>query len=283
MKKNKSQRTRPLKREKENHSSAQMSKVSAGQQVENLSDGEERELEHFLSLQQTIGNRAVQRALAQPAGKLEGLSRQALMRQKAAAPAEKAKEKEKEETGTPSGAGWVKEFPTSKEVSDLDSSFAGKVQNFIAALQAAGATVTINATKRPLERAFLMHWAWMIAKKGYDPRKVPAMKGVEINWWHGDLKSSKDAAQEMVDGYGINKLKVPPSLTSHHITGKAIDMEISWSGDLVIKNAKGAAILIKTSPKNQTNRALIAVGRTYQVIHYIEVAKDKVHWSVDGH
>jgi hypothetical protein len=231
-------------------------------------------------LQHQIGNRAVERALAQQAEGLGGPSRQALMRQKAA---EKAKETKKEEGGTPSGAGWVKEFPTSKEVSDLDSSFAGKVQNFVAALQAAGATVTINATKRPPERAYLMHWAWMIAKKGYDPRKVPAMKGVEINWWHGDLKTSKDAAQEMVDGYGINKLKVAPSLTSHHITGKAIDMEISWSGDLVIKNAKGAAILIKTSPKNQTNRALIAVGRTYQVIHYIEVAKDKVHWSVDGH
>jgi hypothetical protein len=234
-------------------------------------------------LQHQIGNRAVQRALAQQASEPGNVSDKTLMRKKTANPAQAANEAGKEEVKTPSGASWVQEFPTSTDVSDLDSSFSGKVQKFVSALEEAGAAVTITATKRPLERAYLMHWAWMIVKKGYDPRKIPAMKGVDINWWHGDQKTSKDAAQEMVDSYGINKLKVPPSLKSNHITGKAIDMKISWSGELTIKNAKGVEVLIKTSPKDHTNRKLIAVGKTYQVIHFIDIAKDKVHWSVNGH
>lgn len=234
-------------------------------------------------LQHQVGNRAIQRALAQNTEELGTVSDITLMRQKTKDPEQAVKETGKDESKTPSGASWVQEFPTSTEVSDLDSSFSGKVQKFIAALEEAGATVTITATKRPPERAYLMHWAWMIVKKGHNPRKIPAMKGVEINWWHGDQKTSKDAAKEMVDGYGINKLKVPPSLKSNHIAGKAIDMKISWSGDLTIKNAKGDEVLIKTSPKDHTNRKLIAVGKTYQVIHFIETAKDKVHWSVNGH
>ena len=35
-------------------------------------------------------------------------------------------------------------------------------------------------------------------------------EGVNINWWHGDAAKSKQAAQEMVDGYGINNLGVAP-------------------------------------------------------------------------
>ena len=150
-------------------------------------------------LSQQIGNRAVQRALARGI-----LPEQALMRQEKAVTEDT---KAKEEPKILSGAAWYDEFPTSTEVSDLDSSFSGKVQKFITALEQAGASVTINATKRPAERAYLMHWAWMIAKKGFDPRKVPAMKGVNINWWHGDLATSKHAAQEMVDKYQINKLE----------------------------------------------------------------------------
>jgi hypothetical protein len=223
-------------------------------------------------LQQHLGNRALQRALAQGL-----LSKQAVMRQRTAG-AEAV-----EETKTLSGASWVEEFPTSTEVSDLDSSFSGKVQKSITALESAGAAVEITATKRPAERAYLMHWAWMIAKKGYNPRRVPALEGVEINWWHGDLGTSRNAAQEMVDRYGINKLKVAPALNSHHITGKAIDMKISWGGDLTILNARGMEVLITTSPRDHTNRQLIVVARTYQVIHYIDVAKDRVHWSIDGH
>lgn len=228
-----------------------------------------------MSLHHQIGNRAVQQIIARKVLEKGDFSPQTLMRQK-------AEETEAEDDSTLSGAHWHSEFPTSTELSDLDGTFAGRVQKFIAALEKAGANVEITATKRPAERAFLMHWAWMIAKKGYDPRKVPTMKGIHINWWHGDQAKSKDAAQDMCDKYELNKLKVPPALNSHHIAGKAIDMKISWGGDLLIKNAKGIEVLIKTTPRNHTNAALIAVGKTYQVFHFKEVEKDKVHWSVDG-
>jgi len=240
---------------------------------------ENQDASGLVRLQQAIGNRAVQQVIAQRALERGELGSHALMRELAEEAAAKPKAVEEK---TLSGASWYDEFPTSTSVGDLDGTFSGKVQKFIAAVEKAGAKVEITATKRPAERAYLMHWAWLIAKKGYNPRKVPSMKGVNINWWHGDKAASKDAAQEMCDKYAINKLKVSPSLKSYHIVGKAIDMKISWGGDLIIKNAKGIDILIQSSPKNHTNAALIAVALTYQVIHFSPVDKDKVHWSVDG-
>ncbi len=117
-----------------------------------------------------------------------------------------------------------------------------------------GAQVTISATKRPEERAYLMHWSWMIAKGHYDASKVSAKAGVNINWWHGDQAKSEAAAQEMVDGYGINNLQVAPSLKSRHIEGNAIDMSISWSDSLKIKNADGTDVSITSTPRDGTNR-----------------------------
>ncbi len=236
-----------------------------------------------MTLHHQVGNRAIQQihnsanppAVMQQALTQGALGAQTLMRQK-------TEEPKPEDPTTLSGAHWHDEFPTSTELSDLDGTFAGRVQKFIAALEKAGATVEITATKRPAERAFLMHWAWMIAKKGFDPKSVPAMKGVDIHWWHGDQAKSKDAAQAMCDKYQLNKLKVPPALNSHHITGKAVDMKIKWEGDLLIKNAKGIEVLIKSSPRDHTNAAIIRMAQTYQVIHFKDVQKDKVHWSVDG-
>ena len=55
-----------------------------------------------------------------------------------------------------SGADWVKQFPTSKDVEDLASPFRENVKSFLAALDAAKATVSISATYRPKERASLV-------------------------------------------------------------------------------------------------------------------------------
>src|ERR1700761_7026349 len=118
-----------------------------------------------------------------------------------------------------SGASWVSQFPTSKDVEDLASPFKDDLKEFLAALSAAGATVEISATYRPKERAFLMHYAFAIARKGLNPTAVPAMDGVDIDWVHRkadgtiDLSASKDAAEDMVDGYGI---VYEPALNSNH-------------------------------------------------------------------
>jgi hypothetical protein len=68
-----------------------------------------------------------------------------------------------------SGKDWVNKFPTSKSVADLDPTFGANVSKFLAALAAAGASVAINATYRPKERAYLMHYAFRIARQGLSP------------------------------------------------------------------------------------------------------------------
>ena len=182
-----------------------------------------------------------------------------------------------------SGAAWVAKFPGSKAIADLEDDFEAKVTAFHGMLGTAGATTTITSTLRPKERAFLMHWSWKIVKDGQDPQMIPTMAGVDINWWHGDLTTSKAKAQEMVNGYGINGLGVAPALNSRHTEGKAIDMQVTWSGNLSVTKKDGTAVTISSTPRDSTNVDLITVAATYGVIHFTNVAADKVHWSTDGH
>ena len=70
----------------------------------------------------------------------------------------------------PSGAHWVTQFPGSSQDANLEPGFRLNVQEFKKALQAAGATTRTTSTYRPPERAYLMHWSWMIVKMGVDPQ-----------------------------------------------------------------------------------------------------------------
>ena len=141
----------------------------------------------------------------------------------------------------PSGTEWVSKFPTSKSIGDLKGSFAGSMKRFQAALTKAGAKVTVSATYRLPERAYLMHYAFLI-DGGLDPKKAPAMSGVAIDWEHKDKSGKADpkaalkAAKDMVKAYHI---AYQPALKSRHTEGFAIDMDISWSGTLSIEDAKG--------------------------------------------
>ena len=49
---------------------------------------------------------------------------------------------------------------------------------------------------------------------------------------HGDDKASRKAAQEMVT---LAHMAFLASLTSNHTKGLAIDMDVSWKGDLFLK------------------------------------------------
>jgi hypothetical protein len=183
-----------------------------------------------------------------------------------------------------SGVSWVSKFSGSSSTSDLIASFKTSVDNFIAAMEAGGATVTISATLRPKERAHLMHYSWEIAKADLDPEKVPDCAGVDIDWVHRDadakvdLPASKKAAQEMVTGYGIVK---EPSLTSRHTEGRAIDMTISWAKDLKIKDAKDSETIIATTPRSGENSELQKAGKSFGVIK-ATFSGDPPHWSDDG-
>ncbi len=182
----------------------------------------------------------------------------------------------------PSGKSWVSQFPTSTSVDDLVSPFRENLKAFLAALSSAGASVTINATYRPVERAYLMHYAFRIAREGLNPQDVPAMSGVDIQWGHRnsagkpDIVASRRAAEDMVAAYGI---AFRPALRSNHTARLAVDMSIAWSGILSIVNASGKKVVITASPRSGSNADLIRVGKTYGVI---KLVSDPPHWSQNG-
>ncbi len=189
-----------------------------------------------------------------------------------------------------SGAQWYSRFMPVASIDNLVDPFKSNVRRFVAAMEEAGASVDISATRRPPQRAYLMHYAFSIATQGMDPTTVPDYDGdgeaVNIEWVHRDaggnvdLAASRRAAQEMCNKYSIAYM---PSLTSHHIKGIAIDMSISWTGTLKVKNADGDVVSVTGSPRNGFNSQLIAVGATYSVIKFYDHSADEPHWSADGH
>lgn len=151
----------------------------------------------------------------------------------------------------PAGRAWCERFPTERTTAGLVLPFRRYVQNFITHLERrCGCTVEINATRRPEQRAWLMHHAWRITREGLDPAEVPARDDIAIAW-------TREGAAEMVEVYG---LVARPSLTSRHITGQAIDMEVhGWT---------------------RGRPALERLGKAYGVVPL--GASDPVHWSTDG-
>jgi hypothetical protein len=182
-----------------------------------------------------------------------------------------------------SGPEWVPEFSTSKKIDDLTEPFRTNVKRFLVALKAANATVVVADTLRRPERAYLMHFSFAIAREDADPARVPPRAGVDIQWVHrtstggSDARASKEAAARMVEGYGI---VFKPALNSRHTEGNAIDMSISWIGDLVIAKADGTSVTITSAPRDGNNASLQQVGSSYGVV---KLVTDPPHWSVDGH
>ena len=174
----------------------------------------------------------------------------------------------------------------SDKISDLESDFQSKVNEFESALKAAGASISIDTTKRPAERAHVLHYAWQVAKGEIKASAVPSMTGVDITWDHGSEAASKKGAQEILDAATV---KSKPSLTSNHIDGKAIDWTITWTGDLKIKKKDGTEIEIKSKPRSggdPGNTELHSVGEGYGVIKGLftgpKQKRDAPHWSSDG-
>jgi hypothetical protein len=181
-----------------------------------------------------------------------------------------------------SGDQWVSRFTGSARLDDLIEPFQTNVRSFKSAIEAAGASVRISATYRPVERAYMMHWSYLIAKGAKKAKDIPALSGVNIEWDHGDEKKSIAAAKEMTSGFEIDNLKTTPALASNHTKKLAIDMTISWKGTLTIQNADDEAVVIESSPRDGMNPDLIKVGASYNVIKYNRTGTDKPHWSVDG-
>lgn len=110
------------------------------------------------------------------------------------------------------------------------------------------------------------------------------MSGVNIAWAHRgangrvDRAASKRGAEEMVQAFWIGRAGGAPQQDTAR---RAIDMSISWSGTLAIKNAAGQTVSIRGEPRTGArNSDLHRVGRTYGVI---KLVNDPPHWSDNGH
>ena len=185
-----------------------------------------------------------------------------------------------------SGRAWVNRFPEVTNLDALVEPFRSNAKRFVGALTTAGATVTLKSVYRPVERAYLMHWCCLIARQQVNPTDVPALRGVEIQWAHPlprpqvgiDLAASRQAAGQMMRAYGI---VYAPALKSRHTERKALDMEISWTGDLTITKADRTVVTIKSLPRTgHGNAEMQGVANSYGVYR---LPADRVHWSSDGH
>lgn len=181
-----------------------------------------------------------------------------------------------------SGAKWAQQFPGGTDISDLAGTFRHAVDDFVRAMIEAGIKVKIDATYRPIQRSYLMHWSWRIVNDGIDPATIPPMAGVEIEWQHPTAAGSLKAANDMVDALSIRRLRTKPALRSQHNFRLAIDMSLSWSGTVSVVDANGDLVHIKALPRTGMNRQLIEVGATYGVRKYVGGSRDVPHWSNNG-
>lgn len=178
-------------------------------------------------------------------------------------------------------------YKSSKEIKDLDKDWGPKLQEFIDALTAAGATADITVGYRSQQRQYLMYYCAQIARGNMTAAEVDKLDklGVDIKWDHGDDAKSKKAAQEMLDRFGIGTNPVGKPTSSNHTKGLAVDMNISWTGDLKIKKKDGTEVTIKGAPRTGLNKDLWDVGDSYGVKKYekYSTGDDPPHWSSDGH
>ena len=181
-----------------------------------------------------------------------------------------------------SGARWAQRFLGGTNIRDITGTFRHAVDEFVSAMNEAGIRVQIEATYRPTQRSYLMHWSWRIVNDGFDPAKIPAMAGVEIEWEHPTAAASLRAANDMVDALSIRRLRTEPALRSQHNFRLAIDMSLSWSGTVSVADANGKVVLINTLPRTGMNRQLIEIGATYGVKKYVGGSRDVPHWSNNG-
>ena len=181
-----------------------------------------------------------------------------------------------------SGPQWCPRFPRGRSVATLSPSFQLAVSSFLWALEQAGANYSIANTFRPLEACHLMRYSWMIWKGLIKPENVPNCPGVLINWVHPLAADSQRAAFEMCKTYKITQLLTAPAATSNHTKNVAIDVSISWVGILSAIDGEGENMKIETSPRDNMNKELWALGKTFGVIRYFQPEKDRPHWSIDG-
>ena len=193
-----------------------------------------------------------------------------------------------------SGKEWVKEYKEKEGQSeesllnDLESNFKNNVVTFINVLRNSGASVVVTSTRRSKKRATLMHYAWRIGvSKDITPQQAQIetqKENIPINWIHTDSSGkyseeiSREKALEMKNAYGMRD---KASLTSNHILGKAVDMTITWTKDIEIKDKTGKEYTL-TPNDGAKCKELHDIGATYGVHKLVKNPPDDPHWSFNG-
>jgi hypothetical protein len=72
---------------------------------------------------------------------------------------------------------------------------------------------------------------------------------------------------------------VAPSLTSNHISGKAVDMNITWTGSKKFKQKDGKEVEVTFMSNVNSNTLLHQIGASYGVKKH---TSDAPHWSHNG-
>lgn len=181
-----------------------------------------------------------------------------------------------------SGAKWwnanQSKYRNRRGLEYLEGNFRDNASRFIGALRKAGAIVSVGSTRRHKIRAHLMHYSWQVSKGDVRASEVPAVANLVIEWDHSNEEESRKGAREMVRKFNMAH---NASLTSNHIRGKAIDMTISWKGDLVLEiPVLEKPLLIRTGPRTGAgNRDLHRAGRLFGIK---KLVKDPPHWSHNG-
>lgn len=122
-----------------------------------------------------------------------------------------------------------------------------------------------------------MHFSWKVAYGEVDPADVPKKSGLDLEWDHGELEKSREAAAEMVKLFGMAHIA---SLSSNHILGKAIDMNIFWKNTLVITRPAPLLKRIESRPRSGQNRELHELGASAFGVR--KLVSDPPHWSSNG-
>jgi hypothetical protein len=171
--------------------------------------------------------------------------------------------------------GWI----NSVEFSALDAAWGPRAEAFVNGLRAAGAQVHIEAGLRHPNRAFLMHYAWGVAKAKYTPAQANTAcrgRGIDIEWDHGNVAASRAAAQALVDAFGLVR---QASITSNHIRGLAIDIAISDLPSSITMN--GRTYTTRQGASGTAAAESVApIGKAMGVLWF--GTRDWVHWSHNG-
>ncbi len=177
-----------------------------------------------------------------------------------------------------SGAHWVEKYRTEPTLDLLVEPFKSNISSFIAMLRSNQSRVAISATYRAPQRAWLMHWAWMIATGKIKYAKLNSISNplkLDIVWDHGDEASSREAARAMVSGYHMAHVA---ALSSRHTEGRAVDITIRRLPEILKIDKQEYPIGVA---KADANEALWFVGE--HLFSVKKLASDPPHWSDDGH